>query len=479
MKRLNSRFKEINHSSEGASEHELRQIYSRDDLDEILHRLELRLPDVFDREMVSAGSQARKLNIPGTETAEGTIRGTWVGSSFILDDGYVPEKYNDSKYTIAQIKKNLYEMFRIKVDSIPYIYGIADFRGISVANIPSSDIVKRATGMEDAEYKKLTQIERTRLFQKVFSDAADGKSKRNKNFEYADELAAEKQVPIPGLISGYSASDLEKWRTSNKFSWDEQVNTGYNLVPTIIHGNLPHTGLVSTSKRAYSYLESRKRDMILNPESYCWEEESAPLSIDELSRYEHGLKKRKGDRNMAMMRVLSRGMSRGGYREVGYTELHKEIGDQIAEGDHLVELGVKFEADKTKLEDAIERVQAANIKPEDKAGMIAELNAAIDALQAQYDQDVAAEELRVQEKIEEQLEQVEQTIDELSEQADFLRDVTMDVAATDAYAAAEAADAKKQEFEQMKEEYTEKLRLQIEQAEIQQRNIRARRLSGR
>lgn len=182
---------------------------------------------------------------------------------------------------------------------------------------------------------------------------------------------------------------------------------------------------------------------------------------------------------MAMRRVLSKGMNLGRHGEVGYDELHKETGEKVAEGDRLHELGAKFEADKTKLEDAIERAQAANIKPKDKARMIAELNAAIDALQAQYDDDVAAEEARVQEEIEGQIEQMGQTIDELAEQADSLREITMDAASTDASAAADAADAKKQEFEQMKGEYTEKLRLQMEQAEMQRRNIRARRLSGR
>lgn len=214
----------------------------------------------------------------------------------------------------------------------------------------------------------------------------------------------------------------------------------------------------------------------------------AKFQSGDLRRAEYSDSKRKhseksnrdrGGKSMAMRRVLSKGMNLGRHGEVGYDELHKETGEQVSEGDRLHELGAKFEKDKTKLEDAIERVQASSIKPEDKAKMIAELNAAIDALQAQYEDDVAAEEAKVQEKIEGQLEQMDQTIDELTEQADFLRDVTMDAASTDASAAAEAADAKKQEFEQMKEEYTEKLRLQMEQAEMQQRNIRNRRLSGR
>lgn len=474
MKKLDGGFREEAHA--GA---ESKHIADYESTVEILRHLESGLPGIFDKEMVLAGAEARKLNAPGTETGEGSVRGAWNGSIFVLDDNYVPEKYNDSKSSIAEIKKSLSDRFGMQVDGIPYVDGIADFSGISVAHIATSDIVKKATGMTSAEYSKLTQTDRSRVFQEAFSDASDGKSKRNRNFDYADQLAAEKHIPIPGLSDGYSASDLKKWRTENKFSWDEQVNSGYNLVPTVIHGNLSHTGLVSTSRSAFSYLDSRKKDMAQNPGVYCWDEKTAPISIDELVAFNHTISRERGGRNMAMRRVLSKGMNLGRHGEVGYDELHKETGEQVSEGDRLHELGAKFEEDKTKLEDAIERVQASSIKPEDKAKMIAELNAAIDALQAQYEDDVVAEEAKVQEEIEGQLEQMDQTIDELTEQADSLRDVTMDAASTDASAAAEAADAKKQEFEQMKEEYTEKLRLQMEQAEMQQRNIRNRRLSGR
>ena len=49
----------------------------------------------------------------------------------------------------------------------------------------------------------------------------------------------------------------------------------------------------------------------------------------------------------------------------------------------------------------------------------------------------------------------------------------------DTSAAADAADEKKEEFENMKREYAEKLKLQMEQAQMQQRNIRNRRITGR
>lgn len=182
---------------------------------------------------------------------------------------------------------------------------------------------------------------------------------------------------------------------------------------------------------------------------------------------------------MAMRKVLSKGMNLGRHGEVGYTEIDKEAGEQVSEGDKLHELGTKFESDKGKLEDEIEKVQAANISNKDKQKMIAQLNTAIEKLQEQYEEDVSREEERVQEDLCQQIEQMNAAVDELEEQADSLRSVTMDAASTDASAAADAAEEKKREFEQMRDSYVEKLQLQMEQAEIQKRNIRVRRLSGR
>ena len=131
-------------------------------------------------------------------------------------------------------------------------------------------------GMSSEEYDGLEPIERTRMFSEVFD-----KSRRNSNFTIADQLAAERQIPIPGLPSGYTATDLAAWRSDprHRFTWDEQVNGGYNLVPTIIHGNIPHTGLVSSSTKAMEYFEQRKNDP---PDKYSWAEEDAPISISEV-----------------------------------------------------------------------------------------------------------------------------------------------------------------------------------------------------
>lgn len=159
--------------------------------------------------------------------------------------------------------------------------------------------------------------------------------------------------------------------------------------------------------------------------------------------------------------------------------LKKESDVQLREGKKLHELGAKFESDKGKLEDEIEKVQNSKISDADKRKLVTQLKNAITKLQEQYDKDVSEEEKNVQEELESQFELMQEAADEMQKQADSLRKVQMDAASTDASAAADTAEAQKQVFENMKNEYLEKLNLQMEQAEMQRRNIRNRRLSGR
>lgn len=159
--------------------------------------------------------------------------------------------------------------------------------------------------------------------------------------------------------------------------------------------------------------------------------------------------------------------------------LSKEASDQVNEGAKLHELGSKFESDKLKLEEEIDKVRNSKLSDDDKKRLVTQLNVAIEVLQEQYDQDVAEEEQRVREKLIERIDSMQEAADELDHQASDLRSIKMEAASTDASAAADVADAQKQMFEQMKAEYIHKLNLQIEQATIQQQNIRNRRLSGR
>lgn len=430
-------------------------------------RLESDLPIVFDRETVLAGAMKRKLNSPKKVTAEGLLKGTWQGTEFVLDDNFVPKNINSTNpehLTVRQIKEKLSEKYGIRLAGIPYHDGVADFHSISLANISTEEMFMTISGMAHSDYRALSQVERTKQFSSAFS-----KSKRESNFAIADRIASEKQIPIPGLSKGYTKEQLTKWRDENKFSWDEQIKGGYNLVPTIIHQNVSHTGLVSTAGNAYKNLKNRTQEIKEHSELYCWNDSDAPISINELRNYEILTKKQcKGE-----------GKAMGKYGEVSYKEVKDTAGDKVYEGEKLGELAKQFVSDKNKLEDEIEKVQAANISDKDKAQIIAELNAAVVALQEQYDKDVVEEERKVQEELEGQIESMQEAADELERQVDSLRSVQMDVASTDASAAADAAAAQKQAFETMKSEYLEKLNLQIEQSEIQKRNILNRRLSGR
>lgn len=159
--------------------------------------------------------------------------------------------------------------------------------------------------------------------------------------------------------------------------------------------------------------------------------------------------------------------------------LKRESKDKLEEGNKLKELGMKFESDKEKLENEIEKVKKAKISENDKKKLLTELENAMTKVQEQYEQDVAEEQKKVQEEMEGKIESMQEAANELGKQADSLRNLKMDAASTDASAAAAAADDQKKAFETMKKEYTDKLKLQIEQAEIQQRAMRTRRLSGR
>lgn len=160
------------------------------------------------------------------------------------------------------------------------------------------------------------------------------------------------------------------------------------------------------------------------------------------------------------------------------TIIQKECDNHLSDLEGIHKLGEKFESDKQKLEAEIEKIQTSSISPSDKSRLISVLNAAIEKLKIQYDHEVAEEEAKLQKSMLEQIENLQNLADELNNQADSLRSVQMDAASTDASAAADVADSKKQAIEQMKAQYLEQLNLKIQAAKIQQRNILNRRRGG-
>ena len=208
-------------------------------------------------------------------------KGNWDGDRFVMNNDYIPEMYNPDNKTMGEIKDELNEKYNIDVAGIDYSDGEADFSKIAVANIDRDEIASQRENMSLEDWNKYTESEKLERSADIFQD-------RVKNFNIADQLASEKHIDIPVLGADYRADELARWRKENKFTWDEQVGKGYNLVPSAIHGNLSHTGLVSNMKNANEFYKEYKD----NIDSESWPEgEDVPITYDELKKYKEKNKK--------------------------------------------------------------------------------------------------------------------------------------------------------------------------------------------
>ena len=160
-------------------------------------------------------------------------------------------------------------------------------------------------------------------------------------------------------------------------------------------------------------------------------------------------------------------------------EARREADDRVRKGRELGELGRKFELNKEKLEDEMERVRDSRIPEKDKRALLLKLEEALQEVERQYERDVLEKEKETQAELVELTEIMREEADKLKEEEEHLRDVRLDVAETDTSAVADAAEAGKKAFEEMRREYVDKLKLQMEQAADLERRMRARRLSGR
>lgn len=165
--------------------------------------------------------------------------GHWDGDTFCPDRGATPSRYNPEKRTYGQIIDNLETQYGIRYYGTPYKEGHADFSGIAIAQVSLADIVDKH--VQNGLIEDPMSAGDGADFAKIFSN-------RERNFGYADEIVAKAQVSIPGLSNGYSAADLAKWREEHHFTWDESYLNGYLLVPSEIHNNISHTGLVAISE---------------------------------------------------------------------------------------------------------------------------------------------------------------------------------------------------------------------------------------
>ncbi len=323
--------------------------------------------------------------------------------------------------------------------------------------------------------------EKTKLLYEVFHE--NEKDQRNKNFQLADEIAAQKKIKIQGLEDGYTADDLAHWREEHGFSWDEQLGSGYHLVPSVIHDIVSHTGVVSVSKNAKKYLdELEQRKKTGDFTKYCIDESEAPINLQECAAYHYKVKtgkkvgtKKRGGIKMAKKLIKTRGANIERHHDIDTAKIKGNIDEDAKKKKEIEELGEDFIHDKAKLVAQIDKIENSNISASDKKAILEELKAAIEAVEEQYDEDVEKKYEEVQEDMEEQIETAEEGIEEMQEQADSMRQISMDASNTDATDAAKAAETKKREFERIKQDAVAELRAQIETANAQRRRVRANR----
>lgn len=162
------------------------------------------------------------------------------------------------------------------------------------------------------------------------------------------------------------------------------------------------------------------------------------------------------------------------------SKIRSDTNEYVSVGKRLIdELGKKFETDKATIELAIDSIENDNKSYEEKKKILNGLRKMLEDLQKQYEREVTEEEYKVQEKIREQLEIMQEVAEEFIQNADSIKNMKLEVVSASTDDSVRAAEEKKKEFEAMHKEYVDKLNLQIERAKMQQRNILARRLSGR
>lgn len=157
-------------------------------------------------------------------------------------------------------------------------------------------------------------------------------------------------------------------------------------------------------------------------------------------------------------RVIKRNVERTKERDEG---LHEE--------------GEKFLRDKEALEEQYRIIEESSLSAEDKRKTLEALKQLAITREKDFEDKVEKEREKLQEEQKEKIEEYSSGIEEISEEADSLRGVKLEADSADASAAIAALDEKKAEFEQHKADAQEKLRLQIQQAEMQARNMRNKR----
>lgn len=151
-----------------------------------------------------------------------------------------------------------------------------------------------------------------------------------------------------------------------------------------------------------------------------------------------------------------------GCHRAGFEEKEKTIYEEAE----------KFLRDKDVLEQHFEDIDESSLSNEDKIKALGALKELALMREKDFDEKVAKERERLHEEQQCEIDDVTSGIEEISEEIDSLENTHLEADSVDASTVIETLKDKKSEFEVEKEKYKEQLRLQIQQAEMQARNMR-------
>lgn len=157
-----------------------------------------------------------------------------------------------------------------------------------------------------------------------------------------------------------------------------------------------------------------------------------------------------------------------------------EITETQNEYDNLIKgLGRDFEKERAKLDEAIEFIEMSNKDEDYKQKARKKYEYAVEMLKEKYDRDVKKVEEELEQQMLEQVEEMDEHIQENEKNIEAMREVKNEASETDMSEVVEMTEQDTKEWENLKTATLEKRKLLKEQADIQERNVRVRRLSGR
>lgn len=166
-----------------------------------------------------------------------------------------------------------------------------------------------------------------------------------------------------------------------------------------------------------------------------------------------------------------------GYDRTSFNNELKEKQDEISE---TYDLGERFEKSKSKLEAKMEEIENSDdISTSDKRNILKAMRNTLEKLETEYEEEVVEVIEELVEDFELILEDLQETADALKHKSESLKEVQLDAGSGDLSEASSTAEKEQIEFLRIKTSKKQEIELQMQRIQMQQRQMRVKKLSGR